>query len=138
MFPKRVYNLPVENIVPVLKEDGSNKNAFYCADVIGQRKFAQNYAGYPRSDISIINEQSDLKVAQNIFNDLVEYQSDGFNSSYSDAEIMLSHRSKYQQAASEKIAWYENQLEIARIKQESLKAKEPVGTTIEFKPEDNV
>ena len=41
---------------PKLEKDNSNIRDFYCADVVGDRRFAQNYGGYPRSDIAEINK----------------------------------------------------------------------------------
>ena len=35
--------------VPTLAADGSNAYDFFCADVIGGKKFAVNHGGYPRS-----------------------------------------------------------------------------------------
>ena len=36
--------------IPEFKKDGSNSHDFFCADVVGARKFVQNHGGYPRSE----------------------------------------------------------------------------------------
>lgn len=103
------------SVVPQLANDGSNVKDFFVADVIGSKRFAQNYGGYPRSEIAIINEQSNVKLAAQMASDLVDYSpKDNPNAGKTDAEIMLSHRSKYQQTPSESISWLENQLELRR------------------------
>lgn len=95
-----------------LKKDGSNVQKFFCADVVGSRRFAQNYGGYPRSEIAQMNEAASLEEQINLLNSLQDYSpSSNPNAGLSDAEIMLGHRSKYLQAASEKIAWIESQIE---------------------------
>lgn len=95
-----------------LARDGSNANRFFCADVVGSRRFAQNYGGYPRSEIAQMNEAVSLEEQINLLNYLQDYTpSNNPTAGLSDAEIMLGHKSKYLQAASEKIAWLESQLE---------------------------
>lgn len=95
-----------------LKKDGSNVSRFFCADVVGSRRFAQNYGGYPRSEIAQMNEAASLEEQINLLNSLQDYSpSSNPNAGLSDVEIMLGHKSKYLQAASEKIAWLERQIE---------------------------
>lgn len=97
---------------PVLAVDGSNAQLFFCADIVGAKRFAQNYGGYPRSEIAQINEAATMEEQLNLMNSLRDYSpSDNPNAGKTDAEIMLGHKSKYLQAASEKIAWLEGQLE---------------------------
>lgn len=92
--------------------DGSNANKFFCADVVGAKRFAQNFGGYPRSEIAQINEAASLEEQLNLLNSLRDYSpSDNPNAGKTDAEIMLGHKSKYLQAASEQIAWLDAQLE---------------------------
>lgn len=93
--------------VPTLDKDGSNKADFFLPDVIGSRKFVRNFAGYPRSDIAIINEQTNQKVAEALLNDLVDYSS---NSVHSDTDFQLSLRSKYCQTPSEMIRYFDGEL----------------------------
>lgn len=94
--------------VPTLDKDGSNKADFFLPDVIGSRKFVRNFAGYPRSDIAIINEQTNQKVAEALLNDLVDYSSP--NSARSDTDFQLSLRSKYCQTPSEMIRYFDGEL----------------------------
>lgn len=97
---------------PELKADGSNANEFFCADIVGARRFAQNYGGYPRSEIAQINEAASLEEQMNIMQTLNDYSpANNPNAGLTDAEIMLGHKSKYLQAASEQIAWLDAQLE---------------------------
>lgn len=103
-----------------LKEDKSNIADFYCADVVGNRRFAQNYGGYPRSDIAEINAQSSLSAAENLLRDLQVFDVDNPNAGLTDAEIMLSHKSKYLQSASEVQGWLENQLAVRDAKRQQL------------------
>lgn len=96
---------------PELFSDGSNARMFFCADVVGNRRFAQNYGGYPRSDIAEINNAANEQMQMQLLSQLNDYSpSSNPNAGLTDAEIMLGHRSKYQQAPSESIAWLESQL----------------------------
>lgn len=98
--------------LPQIAEDNSNINDFYIADVVGNRRFAQNYGGYPRSDIAEINAQASLQQAQNLLRDLAEVPVTDVNSGLSDAQIMLGHRSKYVQTPSESVRFLESQIAI--------------------------
>lgn len=101
----------METINPTLLEDNSNLSAFFCADVVGGRRFAQNFGGYPRSEIAELNEAATAEMQMNILQNLQDFTpSSNPNAGLSDAEIMLSHKSKYQQAASEVIDWIDGQL----------------------------
>lgn len=86
-----------------LKSDGSNSHAFFIADVVGNRRFAQNFGGYPRSEIAEINSAASLEQQKLLLAQLNDYRSaaDMQNAGLSDREIMLSHKSKYMQTASE-------------------------------------
>lgn len=106
-----IHDLTVE-----LKEDGSNLSDFFCADVVGNRRFAQNYGGYPRSEIAEINAQASLQQAANLLNDLQVSEGSYLPSDLTLEEIMLSHKSKYIQAPSEMIRFIERQLEIRDAK----------------------
>ena len=66
MFSSEVYvETPAREITcPVMREDGKNKGDFYGVETLCAKKFAQNYGGYPRSDIALINEQSNIMVAR--------------------------------------------------------------------------
>lgn len=119
--------------LPEILEDGSNLCDFFCADVVGNRRFAQNYGGYPRSEIAEINAQASLQQAQNLLNDLVVY--DGQYQNGTPEEIMLSHKSKYVQAPSEMIDYIERQLQIrdAKFGQQS----QPSESLIDFSDTPN-
>lgn len=113
---------------PELASDGSNARMFFCADVVGSRRFAQNYGGYPRSDIAEINHAANEQMQMQLLSQLNDYSpSSNPNAGLTDAEIMLGHRSKYQQAPSESIAWLENQLHQRDVKRQAdaLKANPP-------------
>lgn len=123
------------SICPVLKEDGSNVSDFFCADVVGNRRFAQNYGGYPRSEIAEINAAATMQEQANLLAQLKDYTpSSNPNAGLSDAEIMLSHKSKYQQTATEMQSWIENQLNIRDVKANAEKVAAS-SDTIKF---DNV
>lgn len=112
---------------PVLADDGSNADQFYCADVVGGRRFAQNYGGYPRSEIAEINEAASLEQQMSLLNDLRDMSpSDNPNAGKTDAEIMLGHRSKYLQTPSESVKWLESQLEDRRSALEQKESKETI------------
>ncbi len=97
--------------LPELKEDGSNKSDFFCADVVGNKRFAFNYGGYPRSDLAIINEQSNLQVAKAMLQELPYGSANGtFDSSIPDQELLLGLKSKYLQTPSEIIGYIESEL----------------------------
>lgn len=101
---------------PTLNKDKSNIRDFYSADVVGNRRFAQNYGGYPRSDIAEINEQASLQQAQSLLRDLQVFEPTNENAGLNDAEIMLGHKSKYLQSASEMVPWLEQQIAIRDAK----------------------
>ena len=86
----------IGTICPNLNDDGSNVSDFYCADVVGNRRFAQNYGGYPRSEIAEINAAATMQEQMNLLSQLNDYTpSSNPTAGLSDAEIMLSHKSKY-------------------------------------------
>lgn len=123
-----IFNMTFE-----LKDDKSNVSDFYCADVVGNRRFAQNYGGHPRSDIAEINAQVSLQSAENLLRDLQVFELDNANAGLSDAEIMLGHRSKYCQLPSEQLAWLEEQLELRDLRRIQSESKEP---SIQFENQD--
>lgn len=123
--------------LPVLSADGSNKADFYTPDVIGNRRFAQNYGGYPRSDIALINEQTDIALAKGLLESLNDYSQPDFNQGRSDAELLLSVRSKYLQTPSEQVRYFESQ--IAQRDSLRLANNAPIdsdGNPISFESED--
>lgn len=101
--------------VPVidLKEDGSNAVDFFCADIVGNCRFAQNFGGYPRSEIADINDCVNLEMQKNLLSQLIDYrhQADGQNAGKTDVQIAMGHRSKYCQMPSEMQDWIEVQLQ---------------------------
>lgn len=122
-------------VLATLAEDGSNANEFFCADVVGNRRFAQNYGGYPRSEIAEINAQASLDMQMNLLQNLQDY-SPGYNpnAGKTDAEIMLGHKSKYIQTPSESVRWLEGQ--IAERDAKRFVESQPKDT-IEFSETDN-
>lgn len=114
------------DINPKLKDDKSNVNSFFSADTVGHKRFAQNFGGYPRSEIAEINAQANLQNQMNLLSELQDFSTgNNPNAGLTDAEIMLSHRSKYMQTASELQGWIENQLSIRDARRESTKVVEP-------------
>lgn len=99
-----------------MKSDGSNADRFFCCDVVGDKNFAQNFGGYPRSDIAIINEQQNIAVQKALLDKLETIAPDNCNAGLSDVEISLGHRSKYQQTPSEMQSWLSDQLAIRDAK----------------------
>lgn len=108
-------------VIEPMKADGSNASDFYCADVVGNRKFVQNFGGYPRSEVAELMEAQTLDMQRAILNSMVDFSSgDNPTAGMSDAEIMLGHKSRYQQAPSEMQAWLEGQLQIRDAKRAQL------------------
>lgn len=114
------------DINPQLSDDKSNVNCFFSADTVGHKRFAQNFGGYPRSEIAEINAQANLQNQMNLLSELQDFSTgNNPNAGLTDAEIMLSHRSKYLQTASEMQGWLENQLAIRDARRESVNVVEP-------------
>ena len=105
----------------VMLSDGSNAGDFFVADVVGNRRFAQNFGGYPRSEIAEINDAATLEMQKILLNQLTDYRdkADSQNSGKSDAEIALGHRSKYCQMPCEMQSWIEGQLKLSFEKREA-------------------
>lgn len=112
--------------VPEFKKDGSNSQDFFCADVVGARKFVQNHGGYPRSEIAEINAQTNLQAQMALLQSLEDYSpKTNPNAGLTDAQIALSHRSKYQQSPSEMQDWLEGQIQLRDIE----RARAPEAAT---------
>ena len=113
-------------------DETSDPHGFYqIVDDFAAQDFAKNYGGFARSDVALLEEQDDLTYVNNLLSRLSERHSDGvLESAMSDADLMLSHKSKYCQSASEKIAYYENLLkvrddrELARLEGEEKEKRE--------------
>lgn len=121
-----------------LEKDGSNASLFYCADVVGSRRFALNYGGYPRSDIAEILESTSLEQQLSLINSLQDFStSDNPNAGLSDAEIMLGHKSKYLQTPSESVRWLETQL-AQRDNKRFADSQKSNDDTIKFEDSDKV
>ena len=127
-----------------METDGSNAVDFYVADLVSDRKFAQNYGGYPRSDIAEINECASLEMQKVLLQNMQDFRAsaDGQNAGRTDAQIMLGHKSKYCQTPNEMIDWTCEQIkisqemraaELARIE----KLRSVQQQNIMFKPADN-
>lgn len=123
-------------LIPELLEDGSNLSDFFIADVVGHCRFAQNFGGYPRSEIAEINSQASLQTAMSLFNDLQQSEGSYLPADMSSDEIMLSHKSKYIQAPSEMIDFIEKQLYLRDSKRSA--STPPKENTIEFDANDVV
>ena len=95
-----------------LESDGSNAFDFYSSDVVGNKRFAQNFGGYPRSEIAEINDQMTLQAQKNLLEQLEDYSSLNKSAGLSDVEIALGHKSKYMQTPSEMQSWLMDQLAI--------------------------
>lgn len=122
LLQKHIESHVHQDINPKLKEDNSNLSAFFCADVIGARRFVLNRGGYPMSEIAQINAAADLSQQMNLLQQLEDFTPDSNpNAGLSDAEIMLGHRSKYCQTASEQIGWLEDQMHIRASQREAAK-----------------
>lgn len=116
--------LSIDDNIEYMEKDGSNADRFFCADVVSNRKFAQNFGGYPRSEIAEINAQANLEIQKSMLSQLIDFTNvPNPTAGMSDAQLMLSHRSKYQQAPSEMQSWLEGQLEIRDVKRAQLIAE---------------
>lgn len=121
---------------PKMEKDGSNHAMFFCADVVGSRRFATNYGGYPASDIAEINRATTLQEQLNIMQTLADYSpSSNPNSGLTDAEIMLGHKSKYLQSPSEVVGWLEQQIKVRDSKR--VVDSSDGNKTIEFDSNDS-
>ena len=118
MFSKEVYSdmdneLVVDVELPVMDADGANKRLFYGIETITKNKFAQNFGGYPRSDIAQILDQQNQSVAEAMLDQLTDFgRSDNPNAGKSDAEIMLGVQSKYMQSPAEILPYIEKQCKL--------------------------
>lgn len=135
LMQKHIDDNTYNDAYPVLEKDGSNSDQFYAADVVGNRRFAQNYGGYPRSEIAEINAAASLEQQMSLLNDLRDMSSiDNPNAGRTDAEIMLGHKSKYLQTPSESVKWLESQLEERKIALEKRDSRE----TIKFDENEDI
>lgn len=117
-------NTYLDNIVEKLSADGKNARGFFCADVVGGRKFVLNYGGYPRSEIAELNAATNVQEQAYLLSQLQDYSpSTNPNAGKTDAEIMLGHKSKYLQSASEMQGYIERQIAIRDAKAAALSAQ---------------
>lgn len=114
LIKKHVKAAAKSIVNPAFNKDGSNASDFYVADVVGHKRFAQNYGGYPRSEIAEINAQTNLQVAKQLLSELSDFSGDvsNQNAGVPDVVISLSHKSKYQQEPAEMIDFIDGQLAI--------------------------
>ena len=97
--------------LPKFNKDGSNASDFYSADVVGHKRFAQNFGGYPRSEIAEINAQTNLENAKQLLSQLTDFSEAGNqNAGVPDAVISMGHKSKYMQCPAEMIDYVDSQL----------------------------
>ena len=126
-------NTHIETINPKLDAENKNLAIFYLANVIEPRKFTQNFGGYPRSDIEELNSATSLAEQMVIAEKLIDYgNGQNENAGLTDAQIMLSHKSKYQQAPSEMVSWIEGQLHQAYLQREAVKLQKEQDGKINF------
>lgn len=125
MFPKRDNLKGAVTVIdiPKVAKDGSNANQFYCADSVGSKSFVLNEYGYPKSDISLIDEQSNIQAAKVLLEQLSTLPSS--STEYSDTDAILMMRSRYQQTFSEGERVVQRQIDFRRM-QEELKAVKPL------------
>ena len=128
LFGKR-ENVKVEVIT--WEEGKSDPRLFYKpVDEYTSREFARNFGGHPRSDIALLNDQTDMSAVSWLIDKLQQRPSDGVGSDISDQELAIAHKSKYCQSASEMIDYYENLLkqrddrELAQMEEKQRAEKE--------------
>lgn len=133
-FSKSKASKPI--VYDELKSDGSNKSDFYVA---GDRieHFERNAHGYIRNDIARIKECQDAAVAQQLIDQLNVIPASDLNAGKSDAEILLSAKSKYVQCPAEMTRYIESQLEF-RDSQVKASEIEKSDDTIKFDKTDDV
>lgn len=111
MFTSEGIKLNDNHQVVIFSEDKDPRLFYRPVGDFGEQAFCRNYGGHPRSDVAVLNEQNDLTEVQGLISRLFQRSGDGVTDEVSDAELSLSHRSRYCQTASEKIQWYMSQLE---------------------------
>lgn len=113
MFPVRdIKNVKQHVVVPVLADDKSNISDFFRVDVAGNKGVPLNYGGWPRSDLALINAQTDMGVAKALANQVTVLPESNQNTGLTDTEIMLNGKSKYAQTPSEYMRYIEQQIEL--------------------------
>ena len=81
----------IDSRIEYMEKDGSNADRFFCADVVSGRKFAQNFGGYPRSEIAEINAQANLELQKSMLAQLVDFTNQpNPTAGMTDAQIMLA------------------------------------------------
>lgn len=131
------YKMPSEPALKTINKDGSNKGDFYGVETLSSQKFAQNYGGYPRSDIALINEQQNLSVAESMLENLPDFGTQNNpNQGLSDIEIIKGVQSKYMQSPAEVIPYLEKQIQerndrLAAIEAEKAAAAQAQQTTVD-------
>ena len=120
MITRKGYEVKVE--CPVLLDDKSNIKDFFVADVHGGRSFLLNDGGYPMNDVDMIIRQQDANIRESMLAQLQEVPTTGFPADMPNQEVLMGLRSRYQQAPSEMVNFYEKQLEIAQAKYEAAQA----------------
>lgn len=119
-------SLEVPIIVVGINEDKSNIKDFFVADVHQGRSFLLNDGGYPMNDVDAIIRQQNDAIRESMLNSLVEVPTTGVPSDTPNEEVLMSLKSRYQQAPSELVKFYEKQLEIAESKRAAEKSSEEV------------
>lgn len=131
------YKVPVEPALKTINKDGSNKGDFYGVETLSSQKFAQNYGGYPRSDIALINEQQNLSVAESMLENLPDFGTQNNpNQGLSDTEIIKGVQSKYMQSPAEVLPYLEKKIQerndrLAAIEAEKVAAAQAQQTTVD-------
>lgn len=127
-------NFEVPNVIVPLADDRSNIGDFFCADTIGGKSFVQNDYGYPLNDIDLILKQQDAKVAESLLSQLNEVPTTGVPADTPPEKVLLGLKSRYQQAPSEMVRFYERQLELREL--EDIPKESP--DTIKFDNSESV
>lgn len=118
-----INSRPVDDINPMLEKDGSNANAFFHPDVLPDKAFTKNHGGWPRSDIANLRDTENVAQQLELVNNLREFDSLPAqlpeDATYQDLQqARLSLRSRYQQAPSELVSYFEHELEIRQARME--------------------
>lgn len=135
MFSNLLCGRKNATIEPIVwDENQSDPRLFYKpVDEYTSRAFAQNYGGYPRSDVALLNEQTDLTAVNWLLDRLAQRPGDGVGDDVSDFDLSISHKSKYCQTASEMINHYENLLKVRDDRElECMDSKEREKAAKEF------
>lgn len=132
MITRENYKVPELKNLKFDKKTSDTRD-FFRADVIGGRSFVLNDGGYPLNDVDLIVRQQDLKVAESLLSQLEEVPTSGVPADTPNETVLMSLKSRYQQAPAELIKFYEHQLE---IKEAAALVNQPSTDGIKFEDTD--